>query len=106
MEQAPFSDWTSRFERLSARPLASQARLKTAVTWADEMLATGALAARPESEVAQLALAQVLIIKEDALARDRALARLTRLLAAAEAVRRAYIRSKHWRYVAGPLAGR
>jgi LuxR family maltose regulon positive regulatory protein len=49
------------------------------------MLTAGVLDARPESEVAQLALVRVLIVYGDAPARDRALALLTRLLRDAEA---------------------
>jgi LuxR family transcriptional regulator, maltose regulon positive regulatory protein len=91
LEEAPFSDWTSRFERLRVDLWLAGDRLRTAVTWAEETLIAGALEARPESEVAQLALARVLIIKGDAPARDRALALLARLLAAAEAEKRAGI---------------
>ena len=91
LAEAPFSDWTSRFERCQIDLWLAQDRLRAAVAWADEMLSTSALEARPESEVAQLALARVLIIKGDAPARDRALTLLTRLLQAAETEGRAGI---------------
>jgi LuxR family maltose regulon positive regulatory protein len=91
LEEAPFSDWTSRFERCQLDLWLARDRLRTAVAWANERLTEGVLAARPESEAAQLALARVLIIKGDAPARDRALALLARLLAAAQAERRAGI---------------
>ena len=91
LEEAPFPDWTSRFERCQLDLWLAQDRLRAAVAWADEMLTAGVLEARPESEVAQLALARVLIVNADAPARDRALALLTRLLQAAEAEGRAGI---------------
>ena len=91
LTEAPFQDWTSHFERYQVDLWLVQDRLRSAVAWAEEMLTAGALEARPESEVAQLALARVLIIKADAPARDRALALLARLLQAAEAEGRAGI---------------
>jgi LuxR family maltose regulon positive regulatory protein len=91
LTEAPFPDWTSRFERYQVDLWLAQDRLRSAVAWAEEMLTAGALEARPESEVAQLALARVLIIKADAPARDRALVLLARLLQAAEAEGRAGI---------------
>jgi LuxR family transcriptional regulator, maltose regulon positive regulatory protein len=91
LQEAPFPDWTSRFERYQVDLWLAQDRLKAAFAWADETLAAGTLEERPESEVAQLALARVLIVKGDAPARDRALALLTRLLRAAEAEGRAGI---------------
>ena len=89
VEQAPFPDWTGRFERCQLELWLAQDRLRAAVEWADEMLSRGALEARPESEVAQLALARVLIVKGDAPSLERALALLARLLQAAEAEGRA-----------------
>ena len=66
VEQAPFPDWTSRFERCQLELWLAQDRLRAAVDWTDEMLRDDALAGRPESEVAQLAMARVLIVKGDA----------------------------------------
>jgi LuxR family maltose regulon positive regulatory protein len=91
LEEAPFPDWISRFERYQVDLWLAQGRLRTAVAWADETLARGALEERPEREVAQLALARVLIVKGDAPARDRALALLALLLRSAEAEGRAGI---------------
>jgi LuxR family maltose regulon positive regulatory protein len=91
LAEAPFSDWTSRFERCQIDLWLAQDRLRSAIAWADETLATDALAARPESEVAQLALARVLIARADAPAREQAVALLARLLQAAEAEGRAGI---------------
>src|SRR5215213_2679205 len=85
VEETPFPDWTSRFERLRLDLWLIQDRLRAAIAWADEMLTGGALEERPESEVAQLALARVLIVRGDASARNRASALLSRLLQAAEA---------------------
>ena len=84
LEQAPFPDWTSRFERYQIDLWLAQDRLRSAVAWVDETQTTSALETRPESEVSQLALARVLIVKGDASARDQALALLARLLRAAE----------------------
>jgi LuxR family maltose regulon positive regulatory protein len=91
LEQAPFPDWTSRFERCQLDLWLAQDRLRAAVAWADATLAAGVLEARPESEVAQLALVRVLTVNADVPARDRALALLARLLQAAEAEGRAGI---------------
>jgi LuxR family maltose regulon positive regulatory protein len=84
LEQAPFPDWTSRFERYQIDLWLAQDRLRSAVAWVDETQTTSALETRPESEISQLALARVLIVKGDASARDQALALLARLLRAAE----------------------
>jgi LuxR family maltose regulon positive regulatory protein len=92
LEQAPFPDWTSRFERYQVDLWLALNRLKVAVAWADDMLTRGALEKRPESEVSQLALVRVLIGRGDQPGRDRALALLTRLLRSAEAEGRAGIR--------------
>jgi LuxR family maltose regulon positive regulatory protein len=91
LDEAPFPDWTSRFERCRVDLWLAQDRLRAAVAWTDETLTAGVLEERPESEVAQLALARVLIVKADAPARDRALALLGRLLRAADAEGRAGI---------------
>ena len=44
LEQAPFPDWTSRFERYQIDLWLAQDRLRAAVAWADETLTAGALA--------------------------------------------------------------
>jgi LuxR family maltose regulon positive regulatory protein len=89
VETAQFSHWTSRFERFQLELWLAQDRLRTAVNWADTMLQDETLEARPESEVAQLAVARVLIFKGDRPALEQALARLERLRRAAEATGRA-----------------
>ena len=91
VEQAPFPDWTSRFERFQLELWSAQDTLRTAVAWADEMLRTGVLEGRPESEIAQLAIVRVLIVKSDAPSLERARTLLNRLLQAAEAEGRAGI---------------
>ena len=84
MEQAPFPDWTSRFERLQLELWLVQDRLRAAVDWANERLQGSGLEGRPESEAAHLAMARVLIVKGGAPAIERAKALLKHLIEAAE----------------------
>lgn len=84
IEQAPFPDWTSHYERFQLDVWLAQDRLRVAVEWADEMLKVDLLEERPESEVALLAVAHVLIVKSDAPSVARALVLLERLLPAAQ----------------------
>ena len=63
VESAPFPDWIGRFERLQLEFWLAQDRLRAAVDWADQMLRAPAIEERPESEVAHLAMARVLIVK-------------------------------------------
>jgi LuxR family transcriptional regulator, maltose regulon positive regulatory protein len=109
VERASFPDWTSRFERFQLDMWLAQDRLRAAVDWADEMLRSDALEGRPESEVAQLAIARVLIVKADAPAIERALALLQRLLQAAKQKDGRASRSRRWRFrhwLAGDAANR
>jgi len=85
VENAPFADWTSRFERLQLELWLAQDRLRAAVDWADAMLPNETLPPRPERETAQLALARVLIVKGDGPAQERARSLLDRILHVAEA---------------------
>lgn len=85
VEEAPFPDWTSRFERFQLELWLVQDRLRAAVHWSDGMLQGGTIEDRPENEVARLAVARVLIVKGDAPSLERALVLLDRLLEAAEA---------------------
>ncbi|MCL4297721.1 MAG: hypothetical protein KJ077_18410 [Anaerolineae bacterium] len=89
VEETPFPDSTSRFERFQLELWLAQDRLRTAVDWADTVLQARAVEERPENEITQLAVARVLIVKGDALSIERALALLGRLLQAAEAEGRA-----------------
>jgi LuxR family transcriptional regulator, maltose regulon positive regulatory protein len=84
VEGAQFSDWLSRFERFQLELWLAQDRLRAAIIWVEEMLQADVLERRPESEVAQLAIARVLIIKGDVASIERALARLERLLQTAD----------------------
>jgi LuxR family maltose regulon positive regulatory protein len=84
VEQAQFPEWTSQFERLQLELWLAQDRLRAAVNWSDEMLHSPVLEGRPESVVAQLAMARVLIIKGDAPSLANAQALLERLLETAE----------------------
>ena len=85
VESAHFAEWTSRFQRCQLELWLVQDRLRAAVNWSDEMLRGTAIEERPESEVAQLAIARVLIVKGDEPALAQAQALLERLLQAAEA---------------------
>jgi LuxR family maltose regulon positive regulatory protein len=86
VESAQFAHWISRFERFQLALWLAQDRLRAAVNWADEMLLDGALEKSPErDEVAQLAIARVLIVKGDSPAIERALALLSSLLQVTEA---------------------
>ena len=89
VESAPFPDWIGRFERFQLDYWLAQDRLRAAVDWADAMVRDAARAGRPASEVVQLAMARVLIVKGDVPSLERALALLKRLLQAAEAAGRA-----------------
>jgi LuxR family transcriptional regulator, maltose regulon positive regulatory protein len=84
LEPTVFPDWTSRFERCQVDLWLAQDQLRSAVHWADTMLAEGTLEARPESEPARLALARVLILKGDASSLNRASALLDQVREAAE----------------------
>jgi LuxR family maltose regulon positive regulatory protein len=85
VEEAPFEEWTSRFERTQLELWLAQDRLRAAITWADQTLRDDALLGRSEPEVAQLGLAHVLIVKGDPPSRERALALLKRVLQASAA---------------------
>ena len=79
LAEAPFSDWTSRFERCQIDLWLAQDRLRSAIAWADETLATDALGAAGERSRA-IGAGRVLIAKADAPAREQAVALLARLL--------------------------
>ncbi len=80
VERTRYPHWTSRFERLQLELWLAQDRLRAAVLWSDEMLERKSLNQRPESDVAQLAMARVLIVKGDSPAVSRALKLLDGLL--------------------------
>jgi LuxR family maltose regulon positive regulatory protein len=79
VEESPFLDWTSRFERLRVDLWLAGDGLRAAMAWAEDMLANDTLGARPESDIAQLAVARVLIDKGDAPSIERATALIARL---------------------------
>ena len=85
IENAQFAHWISRFERFQLELWLAQDRLRTAVDWSDQRLRDAAIEERPESEVTQLAIARVLIIKGDRPSVERAQSLLERLLQTAEA---------------------
>lgn len=80
---APFPGWADRFARLQLELWLAQGRLRAAVDWADELQWGDALEERPESAVAPLAIARVLIVTGDAPVIQRALGLLERSLQAA-----------------------
>ena len=80
VEEVSFAEWTSAFERRQMELWLAEDGLRAAIGWAGEMLASGELRQRPESELAQLALARVLIVKGDSLALERAQQYLAALL--------------------------
>lgn len=91
MENAPFPEWIGRFERLQLECWLAQDQLWTAVGWADELLRGDVPSRQSDSEAAQLAVARVLIAKDDGPALERALALLEGLKKAVEAAGRAGI---------------
>jgi LuxR family maltose regulon positive regulatory protein len=84
VESAQFAHWTSRFERFRLELWLAQGRQQDAVKWVDDRLIDATVAKRPESEIAQLAMAHVLIATGDAISSVRALSRLGQILQAAE----------------------
>jgi LuxR family maltose regulon positive regulatory protein len=85
VDNASFSDWTSRFERLQLEFWLAQDQLRTAVNWAAEMLRDNTLEAQSDSVEKQLSVARALIVKGDVPSLERVLALLRGLLALAEA---------------------
>jgi LuxR family transcriptional regulator, maltose regulon positive regulatory protein len=94
VENSPFAEWSSHFGRLQLECWLAQRKLRAAVDWADELLRGGVHEGQPESEVAQMAVARVLIAKGDAPSLTRALALLERLCHAAETEGRVSIHSE------------
>jgi LuxR family transcriptional regulator, maltose regulon positive regulatory protein len=84
VEQAPFPEWTSRYQRCRLELWLAQGRLRAAADWADAMLRDGVLPGGPDGEPAQLALGRILIVKGDVASRERALALLDHLLQTVE----------------------
>jgi LuxR family maltose regulon positive regulatory protein len=78
--EAPFPDWTSRFERFQVEVWLAQDRLRAVVDWSDRMREETTWPDRPEPEIAQLTLARALIIKGGAASREQGLALLAQVL--------------------------
>jgi LuxR family maltose regulon positive regulatory protein len=72
LEDAPFPDWTSRFERCHVDLWLARDDLRSALAWVDAALAGGELGQRPDAELARLAIARVLIQTVDPMAHARA----------------------------------
>lgn len=84
VQSAKFTHWTSQFERFQLELWLAQDRLRAAVDWSDKMLEEAKLEERPESEISQLAMARVLIVKGDRPSIDRGMTLLEGLLITAE----------------------
>ncbi len=105
VEQSPFSDWTSHFERRQLDLWLAQDRLDAATAWVTAALADEALPARPDSESIHLAIARVLIVRGDLPSHHRASLLLESLRHAAAAGGRmsvqiealALLAIAHWR---------
>jgi LuxR family maltose regulon positive regulatory protein len=80
VENAQFSHWISRFERLQLELWLAQDSLRAAVNWSDKMLRDAQIGERPVGEIARLAMARVLIVKDDKSSIERALGLIERLL--------------------------
>jgi LuxR family maltose regulon positive regulatory protein len=85
MESAQFTYWNRRFERVQLELWLAQDRLRTAADWAIARSQATNAGDLPESDLAQLALARVLIVKGDTPATDQALALIADLQQSAEA---------------------
>lgn len=84
IEGAQFAHWNSRFERLQLELWLAHDMLRTASDWSDAMLSDPTIDARPESDIAMLASARVLIVKRDESSLEQALATLDRLIRSSE----------------------
>ena len=84
-EKAQFSYWISRFEQFQVELWLAQDKLRTAVQWSDEMLEDEESKMSPENDIAQLAVARVLIVKGDMPSLEKALALIHSLCQKAEA---------------------
>jgi LuxR family transcriptional regulator, maltose regulon positive regulatory protein len=80
LEQAHFPEWAARFERSQVDLWLVENKLPAAAKWAEEMLKSGALELRQESEQIQLAIARVMIIQGNQQSIKRSLALLDPLL--------------------------
>lgn len=85
VENAPFPDRTSRLARLEVEYHLAKEQVRAAVDRVEQILGGSAQESGPGSELAQLAMARVLIAKGDAASVQRAHALLTRGLERAEA---------------------
>ena len=80
VEQAPFPEWASRFDRSQIDLWLARGELQTATNWADDALCDRSLESRPERELTLLGIARVLIERGDAPSVERARVLLTDLL--------------------------
>ena len=80
VENAAFPDWAGRFGRMRLEFWLTQHKLHAAVECAHEMMRSDALEGGPDSEIARLALARVLIVKGDDTSLAKALTLLEHIL--------------------------
>lgn len=92
VEEAEFARWASRFERFQLEVWLAQDKLRAAVSWADKVQSDKNREERPGSEITQMAMARILIVRSDEPALERALALLERLSQAGAAEGRMAIR--------------
>lgn len=92
VEKAQFFHWIDRFEGFQLELWLVQDKLRTAVNWTDKKLQEGDEDGPPESEVTQLAIVRVLIIKGDLPSLERALSLIKTILQKAESEGRTGVR--------------
>jgi LuxR family maltose regulon positive regulatory protein len=84
VEQAAFPDWTGRFERVRVELWLGQGNARAAAEWAAAIAEDEALSARPDQDVARLAIARVLVANGNARLLERAQGLLRNALQEAE----------------------
>jgi LuxR family maltose regulon positive regulatory protein len=88
VDEGPYTEATSRFERLQVELWLAQGKLRAAVQWADSAQLDGAIPADADRDATLLALARVLLVKGNVAARQQARTLLDQLLQSATAAGR------------------
>jgi LuxR family transcriptional regulator, maltose regulon positive regulatory protein len=84
IEQTPFPDWISYFERFQVDLWLAQDELKAAVDWADVRLEALSLGGISSNLISQVTIARVFALKAEAVSLTRTLSLLERLIQLAE----------------------